>query len=336
MKRLITVSTISFSLFIFSLILNGCSKDSNNPTGPNQNLTATISGTVIDSLAGTPVAGATVTIGSQSASTDASGSYSLSSVPLGEQSISISAPGYVSYNGKINVSTNSQPFNFRLTAVKEVIPFAAALDPGYYGYKLFNLSEYSYYQCSGSGLGNHNVKITVNITSASAPVLLVLVRPDGYYSIFNSSTVAGFSQTITTNACGNWALFLLNLNTTQITCTGNITIDFSNYLPTVNDLLSTVTIPFNLSISSRNYEILPRFIQQGLSYKLELNISGGSNDIDLSIFNPDGNIVFNNTVSGSYNSQTFVATKTGLYIIRFDNTSYFTSRSVTGYLKILR
>lgn len=339
MKKFTIVFTIAFSIIIFIFTLIGCSNKSSSPTGVNENPTATISGTVTDSLAGTPVVGARVTIGTQSTTTDESGSYSLNSVPLGEQPVSITAPGYISYSGKVKVSGTSQTFNFRLTAVKVEIPFSVTLDPSYYAWKLFDLSEYSYYQCSGSGFGNHNVKITIQISSATAPVWLALVRPDGYYLINNSSAEAGFSQTITTNACGNWAVVLWNRGTTQITVSCTIIIDFSNYLPPVNDLASTILVPINYSsIPAGTYNGFVRFMQANLRYSLELNISGGSNnDINLYIYNPDGMSVFSQRVSGSYTSQTFVATKSGFYSFFFDNSfSTISSKSVTGNLKIMR
>ena len=325
------------TMILLMLTLVGCGSKSNSPTGPGGSSSATVTGVITDSKAGTPVSGATVTIGSLSATSDASGSYSITSVPTGQANVSIAAAGYTSYNGTAQVSGTTQTLNFSITALQVSVPFSSTLDPQYYSSTILNTAGYSYYQYNSSGLGNHNVKITVQISSAATPVWFALVRPDGYYDVQSTSAGAGFSQTITTNACGNWAVVLWNQGTAQASVSGTITIDFSNYLPQVNDLASNVSVPISYSsITAGTSTSFMRFLQVNLSYNLALNISGGSNnDINLDITNPDGNSVFSQRVSGAYNSQSFVATKSGFYTFTFDNSfSVISSKSVTGNLNI--
>jgi hypothetical protein len=327
---------LSAILLVMSSVI-GCGSKNSSPTGPGGSSSATVTGVITDSKASTPVAGAAITIGSQSATSDASGSYSITSVPAGQTTVSVTAPGYTDYDGTAQVSGTTQTLNFSITAVQVSIPFSNALDPQYYASYTLNLAGYSYYHYNGSGLGTHNVKVAIQISSATSSVYLAFVRPDGYYEVESSSASGGFSQTITTNACGNWVLVLWNQGTAQASVSGTMTTDFSNYLPQVNDLASNVLVPVNYqSISAGTSASFLRFLQANLNYSLSLNISGGSgNDINLGITNPDGNSVFNQRVSGVYNSQTFVATKSGFYTFGFDNSfSTISSKSVTGNLRI--
>jgi hypothetical protein len=330
-----TIILSAILLALFSVI--GCGSKNSAPTGPGGSSSTTVTGVITDYKASTPVAGASITIGSQSATSDASGSYSITSVTTGQATVSVTAPGYTDYIGSAQVSGTTQTLNFSITAVQVSVPFSYALDPRYYAYYPLNLAGYSYYHYNSSGLGTHNVKITIQISSAPSSVYLAFVRPDGYYDVENTSAGAGFSQTITTNACGNWAPVLWNQGVAQVSVSGTMTIDFSNYLPQANDLASSVLVPVNYqSISAGTSASFVRFLQANLNYNLSLNISGGSgNDINLDITNADGNSVFNQRVSGAYNSQTFVATKFGFYTFAFDNSfSTISSKSVTGNLKI--
>ncbi len=326
-------SLVTICATLLTITLIGCSKSS--PTGPSS---STVTGVVTDSKAGTPVAGATVYIGNKSTTTDGSGSYSITSVSGGVSvADSVTAPGYTSYSGVTDVTGGNQTVNFSITALQQSIPFSTTIDPNYYSTETLHMGGFSFYPPNSSGLGSHNVKVTIQVSSAATPVYLAFVRPDGYYDIENTSAGAGFSQTITTNAAGDWALVLWNQGTAQVTVSGTITIDFSNYLPPINDLASTVKVTLNYpSISAGGSAFFERFMQANLNYNLTLNISGGSNnDINLEITNPDGNSVFSQRVSGTYNSQSFVATKSGLYGFTFDNSfSVLASKSVTGTLNI--
>ena len=74
----------------------------------------TIEGIVTSSDGGAPIAGASVTTDTgENASTDASGAYTLSSVPTGSRTVTASADGYVSQNVAVSVSdggTSTQNF----------------------------------------------------------------------------------------------------------------------------------------------------------------------------------------------------------------------------------
>lgn len=80
------------ALFVLILpALAGC----NSPAVPPQQNYATIYGTVYDGATGQPLAGATIAVDSVlSATSGASGGFSVSNVPIGPFTAVTSAPGY--------------------------------------------------------------------------------------------------------------------------------------------------------------------------------------------------------------------------------------------------
>ncbi len=75
---------------------------------------SSINGTVVDS-GGKPVAGAVVTVDTVlTATTDASGKFSISSVPSGLTDYTVQAPGYAVVNSSTNIEPN-KPFELDLT-----------------------------------------------------------------------------------------------------------------------------------------------------------------------------------------------------------------------------
>lgn len=82
----------------------------------------TVSG-VVSNAAGAPIAGATVTIGTLSATTGANGAYSLPNVPLGTQTYRVSAPAYIAASGTVvvtftttlNATLVAQPVNLAIS-----------------------------------------------------------------------------------------------------------------------------------------------------------------------------------------------------------------------------
>lgn len=320
-----------FSLAILAMIaLSACGKKPK---------TATLTGAIIDERATTPVAGATVLVGGLSTISDASGSYSIASVPLGEASVTVSAPGYTSHTTTLTISGKTQTLNVKLSALELTSPFSVVLDPQYYNSEILNLGGYSFYHYNQEGMGTHNVRLTVQITSTPIPIYLALVRPDGKYDIEQPSVAEGFSQSIMTNACGNWALALRNRSNDQVTVSGRLVIDFSNYMPPSNDLSSEVDNPITYKrINPGSSVSFLRFMQANLTYTLNLQIYGGANnDINLDIRNTDGNNVFDQRVNNTYRSQRFVATKSGFYTFVLNNGfSIISPKSVTGDLVIAR
>ena len=77
----------------------------------------TVTGTV-KTLAGAPLSGATVTLGSQSATSNSSGSYSITGVAPGSYAVRVSATGYLAFTGSLSVSAN-RTLNLALVAVKK-------------------------------------------------------------------------------------------------------------------------------------------------------------------------------------------------------------------------
>jgi len=299
----------------------------------------TVSGTVIDATTSTPVPSATVTLGSQTTTTSSAGSYTFSNVQPGSYTITASANGYNSTSKQIQVSGGvPQTVDLSLQAVQKTISLGQTLNAGYYGWQPFSFDSYPFVQCSG-GVMNHNVKVTVTINPTPNPVNIIVMRPDGYYKFEVDSTTGGLNKSFLTNACGYWEIIVWNYGNAQTTYSGNVSIDFSNYLASSDDISSQVQVPINYpSISAGTGAYFFRFLKKNMTYSLQLNISGGSNnDINLRITNPDGSYAFNGRVSGSYNSQTFTATSDGLQLFDFDNSfSFISSKSVTGFLLINR
>jgi hypothetical protein len=71
----------------------------------------TFSGTVTNIVTGVRVGGATVTIGSVSATSSADGSYSLAATAAGQPAFSVAAPGYYTRNSQVSMvgSTTINP-----------------------------------------------------------------------------------------------------------------------------------------------------------------------------------------------------------------------------------
>ncbi len=337
MKR---TATAYFDLFVLltgmALLTSGCSKS--NPTGP---ATGTITGAVTDATTNTTISGATVTLGTQSATTSSGGSYSFSNVQAGNYTVTASANGYNSTSQQIQVSAGvPQTVDLSLQAVQESVPINSTLNSGYYSWQSFSFDTYPFVQCS-NGFMSHNVRVTVTVNPTSNPINIIVMRPDGYYKLEADSTTAGLNQSFESNACGTWEVVVWNYGNAQTTISGNVSMDFSNYSVSGNDGSAQVQVPINypsISPGSNGYAYFSRFLKQGMTYNLQLNISGGSgNDINLIIKNPDGSSAFDSRVSGNYTSQTFTATSTGLQLFEFDNSfSVFSSKSVTGTLLINR
>ncbi|NHC12197.1 carboxypeptidase-like regulatory domain-containing protein [Motilibacter deserti] len=69
--------------------------------------TGTVKGKVVDGATLRPVAGATVTAGTVSATTAADGTYTLAKVASGSASVSVSAPGYTTATAQVDVPANA-------------------------------------------------------------------------------------------------------------------------------------------------------------------------------------------------------------------------------------
>jgi hypothetical protein len=88
----------------------------------------TLSGTITNTLNGGPVSGASVVVGNLTATTATNGTYTLSNVPLGSQTVRVSAAQFVSRSDTVVVSfqtTHSVP----LTPATPVLAFAINANP---------------------------------------------------------------------------------------------------------------------------------------------------------------------------------------------------------------
>ncbi len=88
----------------------------------------TLSGTITNSLNGGPVSGATVTVGNLTATTVTNGTYTLSNVPLGSQTVRVSAAEFVSRSDTVVVGFQTT-HNVPLTPATPVLTFAFNANP---------------------------------------------------------------------------------------------------------------------------------------------------------------------------------------------------------------
>ncbi len=103
---------------IVALLLVGATACNNDALPPAAGYT-TVSGTVLDTATNAPVSGAVVTIDTVlTATTDASGHYSIDKVPSGIVDYSVQAKGYASLNASTNAEPG-KPFTLNLTLAQE-------------------------------------------------------------------------------------------------------------------------------------------------------------------------------------------------------------------------
>ncbi len=78
--------------------------------------TGTVTGHVTDGSTTSPIAGATVSIGSQTTQTASDGSYTISNVPTGQQTVGATAPNYRAASQNVTVQRGTNTANFALQA----------------------------------------------------------------------------------------------------------------------------------------------------------------------------------------------------------------------------
>lgn len=96
-------------------LLAGCGGDASGPGGA----TGTLSGTVRAASGGAAIEGATVSVGTRHATSDASGHYELSGITLGNATVTASRPGFVTGEATVTITEGSNTRDFPLS-VQEV------------------------------------------------------------------------------------------------------------------------------------------------------------------------------------------------------------------------
>jgi len=81
-----------------------------------------VSGTVVDVVSGSPIAGATVTLAGLSTTTGANGSFVLEDVPVGPAELVVEAPGYDVYRQTINVMPGMRALRIEMTEASPTPP----------------------------------------------------------------------------------------------------------------------------------------------------------------------------------------------------------------------
>jgi hypothetical protein len=216
-------------------------------------------------------------------------------------------------------------------STQESVSLGNTLNANQYYWQAFNFDNYPFVQCS-NGLMSYNVDVTVTISPTTSPVNVIIMRPDGFYKFEVDSESAGFTKSFMTNACGNWEVIVWNYGTAQTTYSGTVAMDFNNYPVQNNDISSPVQVPIDISIPTSSTDQVMRFLKAGMTYQLQLTVSGA---VYLSIYNPDNSTALaSQQINSSYTSQTFVATQDGYYAFDYQNQNVLSSKSVTGSLVI--
>jgi hypothetical protein len=105
-------------LVVTALLLFGTQACNNDALPPAAGF-ATVSGTVVDATTNTPVAGAVVTIDAiLTATTDASGKFSIDKVPSGIADYAVQAKGYQTLASSTNIEPN-KAFQLNLTLAQQ-------------------------------------------------------------------------------------------------------------------------------------------------------------------------------------------------------------------------
>ena len=127
----------------------------------------TVQGTVTDSATSGPINGATVTAGSSSTTSDASGQYTLSSLAADTYTVTASAPGYITGSASVTVNANSttvQNFTLVASGVANTSLAVASASGTYGGTTTLSATLTS----SGTGVGGKTISFTLNGSPAGS------------------------------------------------------------------------------------------------------------------------------------------------------------------------
>lgn len=106
---------------------DGPTPDTPKPTPPVVTKTGALSGLILDAETGAPIAAATVSVGALSASTDASGAFTLAEVPLGAALLNVSHGGHASQQRSAQVQQGqTTPVQLKLQRVGAVVEISAS------------------------------------------------------------------------------------------------------------------------------------------------------------------------------------------------------------------
>lgn len=135
-----------------------------------------ISGRVTDAAGGNPIAGATVSDGTRSATTGTDGAYTISGVPQGSYTVTASAPGYIGTTRTVSVASGATTFtDFSLTLVPA--PTVKAM----------------WVESIDFAMAGKNLKVSIKVAGESGPVAGASVRAellaaDGKRYLFSGTT----------------------------------------------------------------------------------------------------------------------------------------------------
>ncbi|MEV6814544.1 S8 family serine peptidase [Micromonospora sp. NPDC051296] len=162
------------------------------PRGP----VGRISGVVTDAGAGDPVAGATVTDGTRSATTGADGRYALS-VPAGETTLTVSAYGYAGQSATVTVSEGGAVTrNFALVANPTVTVSGKVTDGSGHGWPLYAKIEVAGRPGAPVFTDPVTGRYSFTVPGNSSYRLTVTARYPGYRTVTREVPVAGAAATV--------------------------------------------------------------------------------------------------------------------------------------------
>ena len=162
------------------------------PRGP----VGRISGLVTDSGTGNPVADATVTDGTRSATTGADGRYALS-VPAGETTLAVSAYGYVGQSATVTVAEGGAVTrNFALVANPTVTVSGKVTDASGHGWPLYAKIEVTGRPGAPVFTDPVTGRYSFTVPGNTSYRLTVTARYPGYRTVTREVPVAGAAATV--------------------------------------------------------------------------------------------------------------------------------------------
>ena len=109
-----STSTSRLALALASVLVAACGSDPSGPGGPGTDPTATVSG-MVSAVAGTPIQGATVKVGSATTTTGADGAFELADLPVGNATIITTAAGFDAHSESVVLAEGGNTHDVVLT-----------------------------------------------------------------------------------------------------------------------------------------------------------------------------------------------------------------------------
>ncbi len=313
LKRLIKLASF---LSLAGILLVGCSgsNGSNGAPGVPGLSTGSLSGTVVDSVSQTPIAGATVAIDPAVAtniSTDTNGGFIFSNIPIGPYQIIVSSTGYNQFTSSIIPVVAGVTSTTTLMIVHG--PYQAPLISGLSN--MLNVGYATSVTMTPTVTDPNNLPFTCKWTiSSPLSVAPVLVSPSCSYVSFTTDTFTALASMdpsldqalaardeivpISYNEMGSYTLTLSATNSKGVTSTKSITVRTSDKQPGLSNVAVGVPVYINFTEASPNVTFFPPSTSNA---QISTVPSAAASPYKLVTFTPDvpGTYYITETTSGN-------------------------------------